>query len=85
MHTNATMATGQFDNIGGEFRLRKLLLVLFLVFMLSFDPGVNTSSVRVDRTAVEYVMPVRRRRLRRRRFPRSHRFSSIESLYCLEG
>jgi len=73
------------DIVGGELRLRKLLLVLFLVVLLSFDPVINTSTVRLERTAVEYVMPARRRRLRRRRAPRAHTFTSIEFLYRLQG
>jgi len=75
----------------GELRLRNVLVVLFLVLMLSFDPAINTQSVRVDRAPVEYVMTARRRRLRGRRHrdPRHAddppRFVSIESLYRLEG
>jgi hypothetical protein len=73
------------DNSTGELQMRKLLLVLFLVFFLSFDPVVNTSTLRVERTAVEYVIPARRHRLRRRRVPRVSGFPSIESLYRLQG
>jgi len=61
--------------------LRRVLLVLVLMFMLSFDPVVNTQNLRVERTPVEYIMPRRqRRRLRgRRRFGEPLRFSTVES------
>lgn len=62
--------------------LRRVLLVLVLMFMLSFDPAVNTQNLRVERTPVEYIMPRRqRRRLRgRRRLGEPLRFASVESL-----
>ncbi len=75
----------------GELRLRNVLVVLFLVLMLSFDPAINTQTTRIDRAPVEYVISARRRRLRGRRYrdPRQAddppRFVSIESLYRLEG
>ena len=68
------------------FTVRKLLLVIVLMFLLSFDPVVNTNTVRAERTAVEYVMPVRYRRRRgRRRFREPLRFTSVESLYSIQG
>ena len=85
------MMTAPSDMRAGEFRLRHVLVVLFLVLMLTFDPAINTQSVRIDRAPVEYVMTARRRRLRGRRSrdPRQKdvppRFVSIESLYRLEG
>lgn len=90
------MMTAQNDTRRGELRLRNVLVVLFLVLMLSFDPAINTQTARADRALVEYVMPARRRRLRGRRLrgrryrdPRHAddlpRFVSIESLYRLEG
>jgi len=51
--------------------LKKILLVVFLVIMLSFDPVQITPSARQQRAAVEFVMPAgkssRYRRFRGRR------------------
>ena len=75
--------TDQGDQV---LTLRRLLLVIVLMFLLSFDPAVNTNTVRAERTAVEYVMPVRcRRRRGRRRFREPLRFTSVESLYSIQG
>jgi hypothetical protein len=69
------------------FTLRRALLVLVLMFMLSFEPAINTQTLRVERTPIEYVVPARRnRRLRGRRHRRVPlRFASIESFLILQG
>jgi len=69
------------------FTLRRVLLVLVLMFMLSFDPAINTQNLRVDRAPIEYVVSARRnRRLRGRRQRREPlRFTSIESYISLQG
>jgi len=48
--------------------LKKSILVLFLVIMLSFEPVTITPSTRSGRTVVEFVMPARRGSLRGHRF-----------------
>ncbi|MDT8323954.1 MAG: hypothetical protein RRA94_07590 [Bacteroidota bacterium] len=67
------------------FTLRRVLLVLVLMFMLSFDPAVNTQNLRVERTPVEYILPRRqRRRLRgRRHIGDTPRFSTVEVFFSL--
>ncbi len=65
--------------------IRRVLLVIVLMFMLSFDPAVNTQNLRVERAPIAYIMPGRRsRRLRgRRRFREPLRFTSVESFISL--
>ncbi|MCB2206341.1 hypothetical protein KQI65_16475 [bacterium] len=65
--------------------LRRVLLVVVLMFMLSFNPAMNTQQLRVERAAIEYVMPTRRRRRfrGRRRQREPLRFTSIESFSSL--
>jgi len=68
------------------FTVRRLLLVIVLMFLLSFDPVVNTNTVRAERTVVEYVIPLRYNRRRgRKRFREPLRFTSVESLYSIQG
>lgn len=68
------------------FTLRRLLLVIVLMFLLSFDPVVNTNTVRAERTVVEYVIPQRYTRRRgRKRFREPLRFASVESFYSIQG
>ena len=69
----------------GRFPVRRTLLVLVLLFMLSSDPAVGNQQLRVERTPVEYVVPGRRKGLRGRRGRVPLRFTSIESTLSLQG
>jgi hypothetical protein len=70
--------------------LRSVLFVLVLVCMLSLNPVVTTQGFRIERAAVEYVLPRRRPcmrgRLRRRRDQArpACAFASIESFYSFQ-
>jgi|GEM_PF-4838834 len=70
--------------------LKKTMLVVALVVMLSFDPAPNLQTLRVERAMVEYVLPGvnRGRRMRtlrgsrRRVVPLPIHFHSI---HCYQG
>jgi hypothetical protein len=74
------------EDTGNAFTIRRLLLVIVLMLLLSFDPAINTNNLLAERTAVEYVMPGRKfRRRGRKRFREPLRFIPVESLYSLQG
>lgn len=71
--------------------LRRVFFVFVLVLMLSFNPVVNTQSMRNERAQVMYVLPRRTRRSlrgRRRRRAALHRETmliSYETYLSLQG
>ena len=64
-------------------QLRRAAFVLMLVFMLSFNPALNTAAVRIEPVGIEFVVQGKRRRRRRHGRPAAIAFVTRESSYTL--
>jgi hypothetical protein len=59
------MNAGTENGASDTLKLRRVLFVLVLLFMLSVNPAPNMLALRVEPVTIEYVAPSRRRRRRR--------------------